>query len=124
MRRKSIPRRIIIGTLCILVSVFAVNQLYDRRYNQLLSFSNESQIHRQACRIWPERNTSERGNLRYGDYREKPKEAQLPSVGEASFLGDPHSCLNAESRLGVYRTGDHDWNTLQWGETIRLVSMI
>jgi hypothetical protein len=124
MRQRLISQRIVIGVPCILlISVFTVNRFYDGRYDHIASFSKESHIIRhQACRIWPEWNASDRGNLRYDDYN--TKEAQLPSVGDAKILGNPNVCLKSESRLDVYcmsSTEDYDWNTVQWGEHLRLV---
>jgi hypothetical protein len=122
MRQKSISRRVVIGIFCILFFVFTVKRFYDRDYNQLPGLGNESQFREQACRIWPEWNASDRGSLRYDSY--KTKEPQLPLVGETRFLGDPHVCLKAESRLDAYRTASteaHDWSKVQWGENSKLV---
>lgn len=126
MRRGRNSRRIVISVLCILISVFTIIRFYDGRYSHLPAFSSESQIHDQACRIWPKWSASDRGNLRYGDYNSK-EARRLPSVGDASVLGNPDICLKVESRLDIYRmasTEEYDWNTVQWGEHCRLVYVI
>jgi hypothetical protein len=124
MRRRLISHRMVIGIPCVLlISVFTIHRFYNGRYDHLASLSKES--HHQACRIWPEWDASDRGNLRYDDYNSK--EAQPPSVGDAKILGNPDVCLKAESRLDVYRmssTEDYDWNTVQWGEHLWLVFVI
>lgn len=117
MRQTPISRRISIAVLCIFVLAFY--HLYERSYNHLASFNaNESlKINKHVCRVQPEWNASDRENLYYGSYN--IKEAQLPSIGDAKFLGNPTTCLKADSRLDVYRTSsteDHDWDAVQWGK--------
>ncbi len=124
MRQKVISPRTAI--LCIfLILVFTVTQFYHGRDYHVASFSKESHTtRRKACRIWPEWNASDRGNLRYDHYNTK---AQVPSVGDSKILGNPMLCLKAESRLDAYRMSsskDYDWNAVRWGKHSRLAFII